>query len=185
MIRHRKRKCATFSAILSLSKPTVLTAPREAHQLGSKGCFIRHSRPPSFSQYHNSHPGGNESRCSGSQSPVRERLTVTYKTSFQILWDSTPFALPLLLLLVSGSVSIRWVIGLSRLVGVASGGFSRGWRHVRIGHRNSAASIDAKLGSVGDVSCVWRLFVAVSCGKTASWPRNAGVRAVLWRHLLS
>ena len=41
-IRHRKRKCVTLSAILSLSKPkTVLTAPREAHQLGSKGFFIR------------------------------------------------------------------------------------------------------------------------------------------------
>ena len=50
---------------------------------------------------------------------------VTYKTSFAIIGDSTPFALPLLLLLVSVSVSIRWVIGLSRLVGVASGGFSR------------------------------------------------------------
>ena len=41
-IRHRKQKCFTLSAILSLSKPkTVPTAPREAHQLGSKGFFIR------------------------------------------------------------------------------------------------------------------------------------------------
>ena len=96
---------------------------------------------------------------------------------FLILRDPTPFALPLLLLLVSAPVSTRWVIGLSRLVGVASGGFSRGWRHVWIGHRNSVASNDAKLGSVGDVPCVWRLFVAVSCGKTASWLRIYGVRA--------
>ena len=36
------------------------------------------------------------------------------------LCTSSPFVL------VSVFVSIRWVIGLSRLVGVASGGFSRG-----------------------------------------------------------
>ena len=93
------------------------------------------------------------------------------------LCSSSPFVL------VSVSVSIRCVIGLSRLVGVASGGFSRGWRHVWIGYRNSVASNGAKLGSVGDVSCVWRLFVTVSCGKAVSWPQNSGVWAVLWRHL--
>ena len=94
----------------------------------------------------------------------REQTTGTPPFCFPIPWDSTPFALPLLLPLVSVSVSIRWVIGLSRLVGVASGGSSRGWRHVWIGHRSYVASIDAKPGSVRGVSCVWRLFVAVSCG---------------------
>ena len=73
------------------------------------------------------------------------------------------------------SVSIRWVIGLSRLVGVASGGFSGEWRHVWIGRQNSVASIGAKLGSFDGVSCVWRLFVAVS-SEGGSAPAEPGVR---------
>ena len=72
---------------------------------------------------------------------------------FQFL-KTLPLCSSFPVVLVSVSVSIRWVVGLSRLVGVASGGFSRGWRHVWIGHRNSVTSNDAKLGSVDDVSCV-------------------------------
>ena len=97
-------------------------------------------------------------RCA--QRPSRRTRTERLRTlpgmyCFPILWDSTPFALPLLLLLASVSVSIRWVNSLSRLVGVASGGFSRGWRHGRIGHQSYVASIDdAKLGSGCDEFCV-------------------------------
>ena len=76
-------------------------------------------------------------------------------TAFQFFGTLPLFALPLLLLLACVSVSIRWVNSLSRLVGVASGGFSRGWRHGRIGHQSYVASIDdAKLGSGCDEFCV-------------------------------
>ena len=84
-IRHRNRKCVILSAIFPLSKPKQsFTVPREAHQLGFKGFFIHHSRPPSFSQYHNSHPGGHNNRgapdhnhrfANGSQSDRRGFLS--------------------------------------------------------------------------------------------------------------
>ena len=90
--------------------------------------------------------------------PSRTALC-TPKQQFSISLRLCPFcSSSLLLLLVSVSVSIRWAIGLSRLVGVASGGFSRGWRHVWFGHQNSATSIGAKIGSGDGMSCVWRLF---------------------------
>ena len=47
-------------------------------------------------------------------------------TAFQFFGTLPLFALPLLLLLATVSFSIRWVNGLSRLVGVASDGFSLG-----------------------------------------------------------
>ena len=84
-IRHRKRKCVTLSTIFPISKPKQpFTVPREAHQLGFRDFFIHHSRPPSFSQYHNSYPGGHNNRgapdhnhrfANGSQSDRRGFLS--------------------------------------------------------------------------------------------------------------
>ena len=73
-----------FRYLSALQAKTVLHRAQEGAPARLQGIFIHHSRPPSFSQYHNSHPGGHNNRgapdhnhrfANGSQSDRRGFLS--------------------------------------------------------------------------------------------------------------
>ena len=76
--------CHSFRYLFDLQAKTVLHRAQGGAPARLQGIFIHHSRPPSFSQYHNSHPGGHNNRgapdhnhrfANGSQSDRRGFLS--------------------------------------------------------------------------------------------------------------